>query len=260
MGNSFLTFKMQGNIFILIVGLVFIPSTKASSECDLCVDLVEAIEGFILAGDTMDDIINKTEEFCTTLGSLQPLCENLIERYLPEIIEGIINNNLNPFDICKLLTICTDGDTTVSGPTTTPQPGPWMYVETALEGGRVLTVEPDQHHCWMAHKQGKDYQMWRLEAGGCLRNKEHMDRCLGLETHTTGGGVYLQVDEGIDSQKWKYENKYIVNLSKSNSIWVANDLSLNVIWADIPLVTDGAAVDVAKQDDTLSMHWKFVEP
>ena len=41
---------MQGNIFILIVGLVFIPSTKASSECDLCVDLVEAIEGFILAG------------------------------------------------------------------------------------------------------------------------------------------------------------------------------------------------------------------
>lgn len=59
---------------------------------------------------------------------------------------------------------------------------------------------------------GKDYQMWRLEAGGCLRNKEHMDRCLGLETHTTGGGVYLQVDEGIDSQKWKYENKYIVNL------------------------------------------------
>jgi len=102
--------------------------------------------------------------------------------------------------------------------------------------------------------------MWRLEAGGCLRNKEHMDRCLGLETHTTGGGVYLQVDEGIDSQKWKYENKYIVNLSKSNSIWVANDLSLNVIWADVPLVTDGAAVDVAKQDDTLSMHWKFVEP
>ena len=76
----------------------------------------------------MDDIINKTEEFCTTLGSLQPLCENLIERYLPEIIEGIINNNSNPFDICKLLTICTDGDTTVSGPTTTPQPGELIII------------------------------------------------------------------------------------------------------------------------------------
>ena len=71
----------------------------------------------------MDDIINKVEEFCTTLGALQPMCESMIERYLPEIIENVINNNLNPFDICKLLTICTDDDTTVAGPTTTPQPG-----------------------------------------------------------------------------------------------------------------------------------------
>ena len=90
--------------------------------------------------------------------------------------------------------------------------GPWIYVETALEGGRVLTVEPDQHHCWMSHKTGKDGQLWRLEYDGCLRNKAHMDKCLGLETHTTGGGVYLQVEQGIDSQRWKYENKYLVNL------------------------------------------------
>ena len=87
-----------------------------------------------------------------------------------------------------------------------------MYVETALEGGRVLTVEPDNRHCWMAHKQNNDMQMWRLEDNGCLRNKAHMARCLGLESHTNGGQVYLQIDEGIDSQKWKYESKYIVNL------------------------------------------------
>ena len=41
-------------------------------------------------------------------------------------------------------------------------------------------------------------------------------------------------------------------------MWVTNDLSLNVMWADIPLVTDGALVDVAKQDDTLSMKWNMV--
>ena len=41
-------------------------------------------------------------------------------------------------------------------------------------------------------------------------------------------------------------------------VWVTNDLSLNVMWADIPLVTDGALVDVAKQDDTLSMKWNMV--
>ena len=75
-------------------------------------------------------------------------------------------------------------------------------METALSGGRVLTVEPDHHHCWMSHQTGKDNQLWRLEASGCLRSKQHQDRCLGLETHTTGGGVYLQEDEGIPSQQW----------------------------------------------------------
>ena len=32
-----------------------------------------------------------------------------------------------------------------------------------------------------------------------------------------------------------------------------------MIWADIPLVTDGAAVDVAKQDGTQSMFWHLTE-
>ena len=54
----------------------------------------------------------------------------------------------------------------------------------------------------MSHKTGKDNQLWRLEDSGCLRSKQHEDRCLGLETHTTGGGVYLQEDEGIPSQQW----------------------------------------------------------
>ena len=48
--------------------------------------------------------------------------------------------------------------------------------------------------------------------------------------------------------------------AESNSIWVANELSLNVVWADIPLVTDGAVVDVIKQDGTQSMFWHLTEP
>ena len=48
--------------------------------------------------------------------------------------------------------------------------------------------------------------------------------------------------------------------AESSTIWVTNDLSLNVMWADIPLITDGAAVDVQKQDDTTSMKWNLVKP
>ena len=35
---------------------------------------------------------------------------------------------------------------------------------------------------------------------------------------------------------------------------------MNVIWGDVPLITDGAGVNIIRQDDTLSMHWRFVEP
>jgi len=130
-----------------------------------------------------------------------------------------------------------------------------------LEGGRVLTVEPDKHHVWMSHKQdGAGYQMWRLEDGGCLRNMEHMDRCLGIVGHASGSGLELQIDNDLPIHHWKYEDKYIVNLSKDSGPLVPRDLSLNVVWADVPLVTDGAMVNVKGQDDTLSMHWKFVDP
>ena len=124
-----------------------------------------------------------------------------------------------------------------------------------LSGGRVLTVMPDKHHVWMAHKQhAAGYQMWRLEDGGCLRNQEHMDLCLGIVGHTSGSILELQNDNDLPIHHWKYEDKYIVNLAS----W--KDLSLNVIWADIPLVTDGAGVNVQFQDGTLSMKWKFVDP
>ena len=92
-------------------------------------------------------------------------------------------------------------------------PGSWQYIETMLEGGRVLTVEPDKHHVWMAHKQhAAGYQMWRLEEGGCLRNMEHMDRCLGIVGHSSGSGLELQIDNDLPIHHWKYEDKYIVNL------------------------------------------------
>ena len=89
----------------------------------------------------------------------------------------------------------------------------WVYIETMLEGGRVLTVEPDKHHVWMHGKTGNDNQMWRLEDNGCLRNKAHMDRCLGTVEHIVGSGLDLQIDGGgIGSQQWRYKDKYLVNL------------------------------------------------
>merc|ERR1712066_841648 len=206
-----------------------------------------AIEEFILNGDTMDDILNNVEGICASFGIFQGVCESFLE------------NNLGPYGVCNFIGFCSSTQPTT--PTPTPSPRPWQYIETMLEGGRVLTVEPDKRHIWMAHKQhAAGYQMWRLEDNGCLRNKEHMDRCLGIDGHNSGSGVSLQIDNDLLIHHWKYEDKYLVNLAQDSGILVPKDLSLSVLWADIPLVTDGAALDVKGQDDTLSMHWKFVDP
>merc|ERR1712156_969421 len=208
-----------------VLGLLVLLTSPGLSggqeaDCNLCVAIVAAIEEFILNGDTMDDILN------------------------------------NVYGVCIFIGFCS-----TTPPPPTDEPRPWQYIETMLEGGRVLTVEPDKHHVWMAHKQhAAGYQMWRLEDNGCLRNMEHMDRCLGIVGHASGSGLELQIDNDLPIHHWKYEDKYIVNLSQDSGVLVPKDLSLNVVWADVPLVTDGAMVNVKGQDDTLSMHWKFVDP
>merc|ERR1712156_207065 len=208
-----------------VLGLLVLLTSPGLSggqeaDCNLCVAIVAAIEEFILNGDTMDDILN------------------------------------NVYGVCIFIGFCS-----TTPPPPTDEPRPWQYIETMLEGGRVLTVEPDKHHVWMAHKQhAAGYQMWRLEDNGCLRNMEHMDRCLGIVGHASGSGLELQIDNDLAIHHWKYEDKYIVNLSQDSGVLVPKDLSLNVVWADVPLVTDGAMVNVKGQDVTLSMHWKFVDP
>ena len=69
----------------------------------------------------------------------------------------------------------------------------------------------------MSHKTGKGTQLWRLEDNGCLRSRHHKDMCLGLETHTTGGGVYLQKDEGLPSQHWWFVKQVKIKMDHSYS-------------------------------------------
>ena len=106
---------------LLLLSSSYIPSSQAAAECDLCITVVTAVEEYVLAGDTMEDIITKIEAICATMGALEPLCENLIEQFLPGIIEDILTNQLAPWAICQGLGLCTE--TSSTGPTTTPQPG-----------------------------------------------------------------------------------------------------------------------------------------
>merc|ERR1712142_971947 len=236
---------------------LFSPATAeqvTGATCDLCLAVVEGLENFITDDTTMDQILDKVEEICSSLGPLEGLCIQTINSYLPDIIENILEGQLSPMNICQLINLCE-----APGTTLTPEPPAWMYIETMLEGGTVISVEPDKTHIWMQHKHGRDDQMWRIEHDGCLRNKAHMDRCLGIGDNAQGSVPSLYLDNGLDIEHWEYtEDFYVENLGGPNGIW--NHLSLNVIWADVPLITDGAGVNVWHKDNTLSMKWKFVSP
>jgi len=246
---------------VFVTALLWLSSFGATSEvgnptCDLCITVVTALEDFITDDTTMDQILSKVEEICSSLGALEGLCIQIIEGYLPDIISGILENKLDPKQICALIGLC-DGDETTVTPTT--EPAPWVYIETMLEGGTVLTVEPDGSHVWMSHKHGNDNQLWRLESSGCLRVKSHMDRCLGIGDNAQGSVPSLYIDDNLDIEHWKYtEDFYMENQGGPNGVW--NHLSLNVLWADVPLVTEGAGVNVWHQDNTLSMKWRLVSP
>merc|ERR1711956_8070 len=68
--------------------------------CDICTLVVTEI----------DKLIELVEELCSGIDGLFPgagaTCNALVETYLPQIIEGLVNNQLSPASVCATLTLC----------------------------------------------------------------------------------------------------------------------------------------------------------
>ena len=127
---------------------------------------------------------------------------------------------------------------------------PWSFIETHLDGGKVLSARYDGTNLVMwgkSHGSDREYELWRLENNGCLRNKKYPKKCLGTGAQLHTEHEYLEAD-----QKWNFKEGILERESDTHV--------LNVIWADVPLVTDGVAVNIIKRDGTTSMFWSFVEP
>jgi hypothetical protein len=76
--------------------------------CDICTMVVTEIDKLIIDGE--DSIIDAVEGLCATVDGLFPgagaTCNALVESYLPQIIEGLVDNQLSPASVCALLTLC----------------------------------------------------------------------------------------------------------------------------------------------------------
>ena len=76
--------------------------------CDICTLVVTEIDKLLVAGE--ESIVDAAEGICDAVDGLFPgagaTCNALIESYLPQIIEGLVDNQLSPASVCGLLTLC----------------------------------------------------------------------------------------------------------------------------------------------------------
>ena len=60
-------------------------------------------------------------QLCSALGAIDPtleaLCKSMIESQLPDIINGLVNDNLNPAEVCAAIGACeAPASTTTASP------------------------------------------------------------------------------------------------------------------------------------------------
>ena len=112
-----------------VVALLFLAGASQAQSlekgllCDVCVDVVTDLDEWLTSDTTIDEILKFVEGLCHALGAIDPtletLCVSLIEAQLPEIINGLVQDNLNPAEVCSSIGAC---DAPASTTTTTSSP------------------------------------------------------------------------------------------------------------------------------------------
>merc|ERR1711937_1131863 len=68
------------------------------------------LDEFITSDTTEQQIVEFVEQLCSAIGQLSPSlegsCKALVESQLPAIIDGLVNNNLNPQEVCTAIAAC----------------------------------------------------------------------------------------------------------------------------------------------------------
>merc|ERR1711970_506511 len=99
--------KMKAALFLLsalVASSQAVPKSRNELTCSICID--------IITDDTTEDqIVQFFKELCHTLGSLlgasiEQQCNTLMETQLPAIIDGLVNDNLNPQQVCDSIGMC----------------------------------------------------------------------------------------------------------------------------------------------------------
>merc|ERR1711862_486688 len=100
----------------ILLGLSLVLTVTSASPrddllCTVCIDIVTDIDSWLTSDTTEDQIVEWMFGFCEKLGDilspdLVQVCEVVLGAELPNIIDNIVNNNLNPREVCQAIGSC----------------------------------------------------------------------------------------------------------------------------------------------------------
>merc|ERR1712059_202917 len=79
--------------------------------CTLCTDIIGDLANYITDDTTEQQIVDFAKELCHLLGSvlgsaIEADCNAMFENNLPDIIDQIVNDNLDPAQVCNSVGLC----------------------------------------------------------------------------------------------------------------------------------------------------------
>merc|ERR1712058_218380 len=102
--------------FFSFFSSTFVSCSKVRTQerrdllCDVCMDIVTDIDEWITSDSTMDEIFQFVEGICSSLGwigeDIEAICRQLIEQNLPDIIDGLVEGDLSPTEVCTSIGWC----------------------------------------------------------------------------------------------------------------------------------------------------------
>jgi len=83
-----------------------IPTNDNGLACTFCQELVRAIEDYLKDGKTQEEIVQLLKPLCEKFpASYAPLCDQLVDQYVPVIISWV-EKEAEAFDVCTKLGLC----------------------------------------------------------------------------------------------------------------------------------------------------------
>jgi len=101
-------------IFVALLATALAANTKLDTKglaCDICMDVIGDLDNFLTDDTTQEEILSFVKELCHLLGQIlgenfENQCNAMFDENLPAIIDAIVNDNMNPTEVCTLITAC----------------------------------------------------------------------------------------------------------------------------------------------------------